>query len=160
MDEMTKEMGATLLSGGCLNIVGRPGTGKTTLLESLYSHLVAQVDPSSVLVLTADRDPADVPRNRLDLPPDAVLSAAPARSASSSAYGIARAAHSPRAARYVAFLSVADQAVPLAVLLAGHERGHSRGPGWPSQITAEVRSTAAFRTEVRDALYRVMEFDF
>src|SRR5699024_80577 len=57
-------------------------------------------------------------------------------------------------------LSGADQDVFLADLLAGHERGHSRGPDWPSEITAEVRSTAAFRTEVRDALNRVMEFDF
>ncbi len=160
MDEMTKEMGATLLSGGCLNIVGRPGTGKTTLLESLYSHLVAQVDPSSVLVLTADRDHADVLRNRLEVPADAVLSAAPARSMSSFAYGIARAAHTTRTGEDLAFISGADQDVFLADLLAGHERGHSRGPDWPSEITAEVRSTAAFRTEVRDALNRVMEFDF
>src|SRR5699024_2497903 len=160
MDEMTKEMGATLLSGGCLNIVGRPGTGKTTLLESLYSHLVAQVDPSSVLVLTADRDHADVLRNRLEVPTDAVLSAAPARSVSSFAYGIARAAHTTRTGEDLAFIPGADQDVFLADLLAGHERGHSRGPDWPSETTAEVGSTAAFRPEVRDALNRVMEFGF
>src|SRR5699024_12274005 len=97
MDEMTKVMGATLLSGGCLNIVGRPGTGETTLLESLYSHLVAQVDPSSVLVLTADRDHADVLRNRLEVPTAPVLSAAPARSVSALAYGAPRPPHASRA---------------------------------------------------------------
>ena len=160
MDEMTQRMGSTLLSGGCLNIIGRPGTGKTTLLESLYAQLVSTIDPASVLVLTPDRDHADVLRNRLQLPADAVLSSAPARSLASFAYGIARAAHTTRTGEDLEFISGADQDVFLADLLAGHELGHSRGPAWPSEITAEVRSTSAFRTEVRDALNRVMEFDF
>ncbi|WP_432791521.1 PD-(D/E)XK nuclease family protein [Brevibacterium sp. K11IcPPYGO002] len=160
MDEMTQRMGSTLLSGGCLNIIGRPGTGKTTLLESVYAQLVATVEPASVLVLTPDRDHADVLRNRLPLPADAVLSSAPARSLASFAYGIARAAHTTRTGDDLEFISGADQDVFLADLLAGHELGRSRGPAWPSEITAEVRSTSAFRTEVRDALNRVMEFDF
>ena len=160
MDEMTQRMGSTLLSGGCLNIIGRPGTGKTTLLESLYAQLVSTIDPASVLVLTPDRDHADVLRNRLELPADAVLSSAPARSLASFAYGIARAAHTTRTGEDLEFISGADQDVFLADLLAGHELGRSRGPEWPSEITAEVRSTSAFRTEVRDALNRVMEFDF
>ncbi|AMT93726.1 DNA helicase UvrD [Brevibacterium linens] len=160
MDEMTRRMGSTLLSGGCLNIIGRPGTGKTTLLESLYAQLVSTVEPASVLVLTPDRDHADVLRNRLRLPADAVLSSAPARSLASFAYGIARAAHTTRTGEDLEFISGADQDVFLADLLAGHELGHSRGPAWPPEITAEVRSTSAFRTEVRDALNRVMEFDF
>ena len=157
---MTRRMGSTLLSGGCLNIIGRPGTGKTTLLESLYAQLVSTVEPASVLVLTPDRDHADVLRNRLRLPADAVLSSAPARSLASFAYGIARAAHTTRTGEDLEFISGADQDVFLADLLAGHELGHSRGPAWPPEITAEVRSTSAFRTEVRDALNRVMEFDF
>lgn len=160
MDEMMQRMGSTLLSGGCLNIIGRPGTGKTTLLESLYAQLVSTIDPASVLVLTPDRDHADVLRNRLQLPADAVLSSAPARSLASFAYGIARAAHTTRTGEDLEFISGADQDVFLADLLAGHELGRSRGPAWPSEITAEVRSTSAFRTEVRDALNRVMEFDF
>ena len=160
MDEMTQRMGSTLLSGGCLNIIGRPGTGKTTLLESLYAQLVSTIDPASVLVLTPDRDHADVLRNRLQLPADAVLSSAPARSLASFAYGIARAAHTTRTGEDLEFISGADQDVFLADLLGGHELGHSRGPAWPAEITAEVRSTSAFRTEVRDALNRVMEFDF
>ncbi|MGC2940008.1 MULTISPECIES: PD-(D/E)XK nuclease family protein [unclassified Brevibacterium] len=160
MDEMTQRMGSTLLSGDCLNIIGRPGTGKTTLLESLYAQLVSTIDPASVLVLTPDRDHADVLRNRLQLPADAVLSGAPARSLASFAYGIARAAHTTRTGEDLEFISGADQDVFLADLLAGHELGHARGPAWPTEITAEVRSTSAFRTEVRDALNRVMEFDF
>lgn len=160
MDETTQRMGSTLLSGDCLNIIGRPGTGKTTLLESLYAQLVSAIDPASVLVLTPDRDHADVLRNRLQLPADAVLSAAPARSLASFAYGIARAAHTTRTGEDLEFISGADQDVFLADLLAGHELGRSHGPAWPSEITAEVRSTSAFRTEVRDALNRVMEFDF
>ncbi|SDS81381.1 Superfamily I DNA or RNA helicase [Brevibacterium siliguriense] len=157
---MTRRMGSTLFSGGCLNIIGRPGTGKTTLLESLYAQLVSTIEPASVLVLTPDRDHADVLRNRLQLPADAVLSSAPARSLASFCYGIARAAHTTRTGEDLEFISGADQDVFLADLLAGHELGHSRGPAWPPEITAEVRSTSAFRTEVRDALNRVMEFDF
>ncbi|WP_209373640.1 PD-(D/E)XK nuclease family protein [Brevibacterium renqingii] len=160
MEEMTEEMGGILLGGGCVNIIGRPGTGKTSLLESLYSHLVTRIAPASVLVLTPDREHADVLRNRLEVPADAVLSAAPARSLSSFAYGICRAAHTTRTGEDLEFISGADQDVFLADLLAGHELGHVRAPVWPAEITAEVRSTSAFRTEVRDALNRVMEFDF
>lgn len=160
MDEMTQQMGGALLSGRCLNIIGRPGTGKTTLLESVYADLVTRIDPAAVLVLTPDRDHADVLRNRLQPPADAVLTGAAARSLASYAYGIARAAHTTRTGEDLEFISGADQDVFLADLLAGHELGHSRGPLWPSELTAEVRSTSAFRTEVRDALNRVMEFDF
>jgi superfamily I DNA/RNA helicase len=160
MDEMSLRIGPALLAGNSLNIVGRPGTGKTTLLESVYSHVVSRVDPASVLVLTADRDHADVLRNRLAPPDDAVLTGAPARSLSSFAYGLARAAHTTRTGEDLEFISGADQDVFLADLLAGHELGRSRGPAWPVEITSEVRSTSAFRTEVRDALNRVMEFDF
>ncbi|WP_210605277.1 PD-(D/E)XK nuclease family protein [Brevibacterium oceani] len=160
MDEMPEEMSAALLGGQSLSIVGRPGTGKTTLLESVYARLVSRISPASVLVLTPDRDHADVLRNRLPVPADAVLSAAPARSLSSFAYGIARAAHTTRTGEDLEFISGADQDVFLADLLAGHELGHGRAPAWPTEITAEVRATSAFRTEVRDALNRVMEFDF
>lgn len=160
MDEMPEEMSTALLGGQNLSIVGRPGTGKTTQLESVYARLVSRISPASVLVLTPDRDHADVLRNRLPVPADAVLSAAPARSLSAFAYGIARAAHTTRTGEDLEFISGADQDVFLADLLAGHELGHGRAPAWPTEITAEVRATSAFRTEVRDALNRVMEFDF
>ena len=160
MDETTELIEAKLLAGESTTIVGRPGTGKTSLLETVYSQLVTELSPASVLVLTPNRDHADLLRNRLAVPPDAVLSAAPARSISSFAYGITRAAHAARTGEDLEFVSGADQDVFLADLLAGHERGHGLGPVWPTEISAEVRSTSAFRTEVRDVLNRVMEFDF
>ncbi|WP_350271200.1 PD-(D/E)XK nuclease family protein [Brevibacterium sp. CBA3109] len=160
MDEVTEEIGAKLLAGKSVTVVGRPGTGKTTMLESVYAQLMSAVSPASVLVLTPNRDHADVLRNRLAVPKDAVLASAPARSISSFAYGIARAAHTTQTGDDLEFISGADQDVFLADLLAGHELGHGRGPSWPAEITAEVRSTSAFRTEVRDFLNRVMEFDF
>lgn len=160
MDEVTEGISAKLLVGESVTVVGRPGTGKTSMLESVYAQLMAEVSPASVLVLTPNRDHADVLRNRLAVPRDAVLASAPARSISSFAYGIARAAHTAQTGDDLEFISGADQDVFLADLLAGHELGHGRGPAWPAEITAEVRSTSAFRTEVRDFLNRVMEFDF
>lgn len=160
MDDLTSELTAALLARTSCAIVGRPGTGKTTLLTEVYGRLVASTDPSSVLVLTPDRDHADVLRNTLPVPAEAVLRAAPARSLSSFAYGLVRAAHATATGEDLEFVSGADQDVFLADLLAGHEAGHGRRPAWPADITAEVRATSAFRTEVRDALNRVMEFDF
>ena len=160
MDDLTSELTAALLARTSCAIVGRPGTGKTTLLTEVYGRLVASTDPSSVLVLTPDRDHADVLRNTLPVPSEAVLRAAPARSLSSFAYGLVRAAHATATGEDLEFVSGADQDVFLADLLAGHEAGHGRRPAWPADITAEVRATSAFRTEVRDALNRVMEFDF
>ncbi|MCM1012130.1 UrvD/REP family ATP-dependent DNA helicase [Brevibacterium sp. XM4083] len=164
MDDLAPDHSATL-SAALLNresaaVIGRPGTGKTTLLEAVYGRLVESVDPSSILVLTPNRDHADVLRNTLPVPAEAILRAAPARSISSFAYGIARAAHATRTGEELEFVSGADQDVFLADLLAGHEAGHGRTPTWPSDITAEVRATSAFRTEIRDVLNRVMEFDF
>lgn len=160
MEEITASIAANLLAGRSTTVVGRPGTGKTTLLESVYAQMVDEISPASVLVLTPDRDHADVLRNRLAVPAHAVLSSAPARSISSFAYGIARAAHTTRTGEDLEFISGADQDVFLADLLAGHELGLGQGPVWPAEITAEVRSTSAFRTEIRDVLNRVMEFDF
>lgn len=160
MDDLTSTLTGTLLGRGSLAVIGRPGTGKTTLLAAVYGRLVESIDPSSVLVLTPDRDHADVLRNTLPVPREAVLRTAPARSISSFAYGIARAAHATRTGEELEFVSGADQDVFLADLLAGHESGHGRMPSWPPDITAEVRATSAFRTEIRDALNRVMEFDF
>lgn len=160
MDDLTSELTAALLARTSCAIVGRPGTGKTSLLTEVYGRLVVSTDPSSVLVLTPDRDHADVLRNTLPVPAEAVLRAAPARSLSSFAYGLVRAAHATATGEDLEFVSGADQDVFLADLLAGHEAGHGRRPEWPADITAEVRATSAFRTEVRDALNRVMEFDF
>ena len=160
MEDVTEEICAKLLAGESVTVVGRPGTGKTTMLETVYSRLMSETSPVSVLVLTPNRDHADVLRNRLAVPSDGVLSSAPARSIASFAYGIARAAHTTQTGDDLEFISGADQDVFLADLLAGHELGHGRGPAWPTEITAEVRSTSAFRTEVRDFLNRVMEFDF
>ncbi|MFC9443536.1 MULTISPECIES: UrvD/REP family ATP-dependent DNA helicase [Brevibacterium] len=164
MDDLAPDHTATL-SAALLNresaaVIGRPGTGKTTLLRAVYGRLVESVDPSSILVLTPNRDHADVLRNTLPVPAEAILRAAPARSISSFSYGIARAAHATRTGEELEFVSGADQDVFLADLLAGHEAGHGRTPHWPSDITAEVRATSAFRTEIRDVLNRVMEFDF
>lgn len=160
MDDLTSELTAALLARTSCAIVGRPGTGKTSLLTEVYGRLVTSTDPSSVLVLTPDRDHADVLRNTLPVPAEAVLRSAPARSLSSFAYGVVRAAHATATGEDLEFVSGADQDVFLADLLAGHEAGHGRRPDWPADITAEVRATSAFRTEVRDALNRVMEFDF
>ncbi|MGO2648330.1 MAG: AAA family ATPase, partial [Brevibacterium aurantiacum] len=77
MDEVTERIGAKLLAGESVTVVGRPGTGKTKMLESVYAQLMSSVSPSSVLVLTPNRDHADVLRNRLAVPRDAVLASAP-----------------------------------------------------------------------------------
>ncbi len=160
MDDKAGTVSAKLLARESVTIIGRPGTGKTTLLEAVYAQLVRTLDPASVLVLTPNRAHAGDLRDRLPVPPTAVLGSAPARSISSFAFGIARAAHSTRTGDDLAFVSGADQDVFLADLLAGHELGRGSGPAWPAEITAEVRATSAFRTEVRDALNRIMEFDF
>lgn len=160
MDDVAGEICVKLLARESVTVIGRPGTGKTTGMESVYAQLVSGISPASVLVLTPHRDHADVLRNRLAVPTDGVLSSAPARSIASFAYGIARAAHATQTGEDLEFISGADQDVFLADLLAGHELGHGRGPAWPAEITPEVRSTSAFRTEVRDFLNRLMEFDF
>lgn len=149
-----------LRAGSSVVVIGRPATGKTMLLESAYAELAAKIDPSDLLVLAPNRPHANMLRDRLRLPAGALLTRSPARSISSFAFGIARAIHSVRTGEDLAFVSGADQDVLISDLLAGHESGRGSRPDWPEVISAEVRATSAFRSEVRDALNLVMAHDF
>lgn len=147
-----------LLSGGSLAVLGGPGTGKTRALAETFGHLVAGgADPDDILVLAPSRGRADGLRDRLSASLGTVRSGPLARTPQSLAFGLLSARAAARGEQ-LRFISGAEQDAILADLLAGHERGEGRIPPWPARITPEIRSTAAFRSQLRDVLGRAMEW--
>lgn len=132
-------------------VIGAPGTGKTsTLVERVEWLLGAGLPPDEVLVLTPSRQSATALRDRLAIASGAATSGSMARSVASFAFQIVRAAEVHAGGQPPVLLTGGDEDQMLQDLLTGDEAdardGHDR---WPSWLGAQVRSTQAFRSEVR-----------
>lgn len=132
-------------------VIGAPGTGKTTTLAQRFGRLMAEgYSADEVLVLTPSRQSAATLRDELALASGVVASGSLARSVASFAFQIVRAAEVHAGGLPPVLLTGGDEDQMLQDLLAGDaadaEEGHDR---WPSWLGAQVRSTPAFRSEVR-----------
>ncbi|WP_159498301.1 ATP-dependent DNA helicase [Microbacterium sp. 18062] len=133
-------------------VVGAPGSGKTTLIVARAAALVAGgLDPDAVLVLTPTRQTATALRDRLSLAIGRARSGAPARSLVSLAFEIVRAHDVQRGAPAPRLLTGADEDQIVHELLRGDEADEADGlpSRWPEGFGAAVRSSRAFRSELR-----------
>ncbi|WP_291049378.1 UrvD/REP family ATP-dependent DNA helicase [Herbiconiux sp.] len=155
--------------GDTFAVIGAPGTGKTSTLIELVADRVLRCGfaPESILVLAASRQAATRLRDTVALRLGLVSNGPLARTASSAAFEIVRAAGAATAvrsagerARPVVLLTGAEQDRILAELLEGGiqdaEDGLSAVP-WPDSLTPEVRRLRAFRTELRELMMRATE---
>lgn len=135
-------------------VVGAPGTGKTTALVARVAGLVAAgVDPDAVLVLTPSRQTATALRDRLALTVGRATTGPLARSVASFAYQIVRATEVAAGEEPPQLLTGGDEDQLIEDLLEGDAEDEAHGRGrWPAGLTATVRSTKGFRTEVRTFL--------
>lgn len=145
--------------GGILRVLGAPGTGKTTVaLRLVLERVLAGVTPAACLVITPDRSRAAALRDRLTALLGArgvAVSEPPARSVISLAVGLLRRRAIETGAPQPWLLSGGEHDAILRELLAGHDEGEGRQPGWPARLRPLVGGTA-FRTELRDLLMRVV----
>ncbi len=144
---------------GCnITVIGAPGTGKTTLVCTVFEQLAATpgVGADDILVLTPNRDHATVLRDRLGPGRDGIRSAPAARSIHSFAFGLVSALSGATEGRQSRFISGAEQDAFLADMLEGYESGLIPAPAWPEHLSAEVRATRGFRDQLREALNEVM----
>ncbi|MGA1837908.1 PD-(D/E)XK nuclease family protein [Herbiconiux sp. 11R-BC] len=143
------------------SVLGAPGTGKTLTLIELVADRVERcgLTPESVLVLAPTRKSATALRDRVALRLGIPSNGPLARTASSAAFEVVRAAGASTG-RPVTLLTGAEQDRIVAELLQGDIDDAAEGkPGipWPPVLPPEVRRLRAFRTELRELMMRATE---
>ncbi|WP_164233466.1 ATP-dependent helicase [Microbacterium hydrocarbonoxydans] len=130
-------------------IIGAPGTGKTRALIDRVVHLLdaGGLRPEEVLVLTPSRQAATALRDRIGVRIGQATPGPLARSLGSFAFQLVRGAMVREGEEPPALLTGADQDRLIAELLAGDaEDGRI---GWPDALSASVRASKGFRSELR-----------
>lgn len=138
-------------------IIGAPGTGKTRTLVDRVVHLLdAQgLRPEEVLALTPSRQAATALRDRIGVRIGQATPGPLARSLGSFAFQLVRGAMVREGAEPPALLTGADQDRIIAELLVGDmEDGRI---AWPDALSASVRASKGFRSELRAFLAECTE---
>ncbi|SJN30193.1 ATP-dependent DNA helicase SCO5183 [Microbacterium esteraromaticum] len=141
----------------CGVIIGAPGTGKTTALVDRVVHLLGDgtLRPEEVLVLTASRQAATALRDRIGVRISQATPGPLARSLGSFAFQLVRGAMVRAGAEPPALLTGADQDRIIAELLAGDAEDETIT--WPEMLSASVRASKGFRSELRAFLAECTE---
>lgn len=143
-------------------IIGAPGTGKTRTLIERVVHLLgaeAALGPEEVLVLTPNRQAATVLRDRIGVRIGQATPGPLARSLGSLAFQIVRGAMVRAGEEPPALLTGADQDRIIADLLGGDAEDEAAGfeSRWPETLSAAVRASKGFRSELRAFLAECTE---
>ncbi|WP_375383890.1 PD-(D/E)XK nuclease family protein [uncultured Microbacterium sp.] len=135
-------------------VAGAPGTGKTeTLVARVAALAAAGVDPDAILVLTPSRQTATALRDRLALVVGRATSGPIARSVSSFAFQLVRAAEVFRGGEPPQLLTGGDEDQLVQDMLDGDAEDERSGRSrWPQWLGPSIRSTRGFRTDVRTFL--------
>ncbi|MDQ4214032.1 ATP-dependent DNA helicase [Microbacterium capsulatum] len=142
-------------------VIGGPGTGKTHVLVERIAHLVGDggLVAEEVLALTPSRQAATALRDRIGVRVRIATPGPLARSLGSFAFQIVRGAMVHGGQEPPALLTGADQDRIIADLLAGDAEDEAEGSPsrWPGELGATVRSSRAFRSELRAFLAECTE---
>ena len=139
-------------------VLGAPGSGKTTLVLRRVAHLVSQgIHPDAIRVLTPTRAQATALRDSLGLKLGVPTQGPTVQSLQSFGFSLVRADREARGLEPPTLRSGADVDQDIAAVLSEQELS-GRGPQWPSHLTVAVRSTEAFRTELRELIARLTEW--
>ncbi|WP_181408375.1 PD-(D/E)XK nuclease family protein [Schumannella sp. 10F1B-5-1] len=154
-----------LAPGASAVVVGAPGSGRTSTLIELVARRV-EADgfaPDEVIALAAGRASATRLRDRLAerlrAVPDAPVSSGPlARTIPSLAFDAVVARAAAEGAPRPRLLSGPEQDLLIAELLHG-AIDDGGGADWPPHLSPAVRRLPVFRTELRELLMRLTEYD-
>lgn len=136
-------------------VVGAPGSGKTvTIVERAAALISGGVRPEEMLVLTPTRQAATVLRDRLALRVRVATPGPLARSVAAFAYQLVRAHAVASGQESPQLLTGPDEDRIVGDLLDGDAADEAAGDPsrWPAWLTADIRGTRGFRTEVRSFL--------
>ncbi|WP_439902220.1 ATP-dependent helicase [Microbacterium azadirachtae] len=141
-------------------VIGAPGTGKThALVERVANLLDHGLAPEQVLALTPSRQAATALRDRIGVRVRVATPGPLARSLGSFAFQLVRGTMVHAGFEPPALLTGADQDRIIADLLAGDADDEQEGlpSRWPEHLAATVRSSRAFRSELRAFLAECVE---
>ena len=142
-------------------VIGGPGTGKTyALVERVAALIAGGLVPEQVLALTPNRQAATALRDRIGVRVRVATPGPLARSLGSFAFQLVRGTMVHSGQEPPALLTGADQDRIIADLLAGDAEDEAEPGGarrWPEELGATVRSSRAFRSELRAFLTECTE---
>ncbi len=142
-------------------VIGAPGTGKTDALVARVAALLGTrgLVPEQVLVLTSSRQAATALRDAIGVRIQQATPGPMARSLASFAFQVVRGAMVRAGQEPPALLTGADQDRIIADLLAGHAADEAEGEPsvWPDALSASVRASKGFRSELRTFLAECTE---
>ncbi|GAB3601005.1 ATP-dependent helicase [Microbacterium tumbae] len=142
-------------------VIGAPGTGKTHTLVARVAALlgVHGLAPEEVLVLTPSRQAATHLRDVIGVRIRQATPGPLVRSLASFAFLLVRGAMVRAGLEPPALLTGADQDRIIADLLAGHAADEDEGlpSRWPQALSASVRASRGFRSELRTFLAECTE---
>ena len=141
-------------------VIGAPGTGKThALVERIAALVESGLAPEQVLALTPNRQAATALRDRIGVRVRVATPGPLARSLGSFAFQLVRGTMVHAGQEPPALLTGADQDRIIADLLAGEAEDEGEGirSRWPESLGAAVRSSRAFRSELRAFLAECAE---
>jgi superfamily I DNA/RNA helicase/RecB family exonuclease len=144
--------------GRPLQVLGAPGTGKTTaLVEAVVDRVQRDgVDPGSVLVLAPTRLAAARLRELVTGRLSVTVREPLARTPQSFAFGVLRQVAARDGLPAPRLITGPEQDVVLRDLLAGHLAGAGRAPRWPDDLR-QALTTRGFRGQLRDLVMRAVE---
>lgn len=144
--------------GGVLQVVGGPGTGKTTVAVEAVADRVHRdgLPADSALLLAPTRVAAGALRVAVTRRLAATTTEPLARTPSALAFAVLRQAAALGGEPAPRLLSGAEQDLILSDLLAGHAAGSAPAPDWPDSVRGAL-GTRGFRDQLRDLLMRAVE---
>ncbi|TPW75860.1 ATP-dependent DNA helicase [Schumannella soli] len=141
-------------------VIGAPGSGKTSTLVELVARRVEHdgFSADEVLALAANRAGANRLRDQLASRLRAVAAGPLARTLPSLAFDAVVARAAAEGAPRPRLLSGPEQDLLIAELLHGEIDDGAPG-SWPDHLSAAVRRLPVFRTELREMLMRLTEYE-
>ena len=141
-----------------LVVLGAPGSGKTTLLRQRVGHLVSQgVHPDHIRFLTPTRAQATALRDEVGLALGHPTQGSIVQSVAAMCFSLLRTDRESRGLEPPTLRSGADVDQDIRSVLA-EQLASPAGPQWPEHLNPAVRSTEAFRTELRELIARLTEW--
>lgn len=139
-------------------VLGAPGSGKTSLIRARVAHAVAGgVNPDAIRILTPTREQATRLRDELGVMLGVPTRGAMVMSVQAFCFSLLRSDQEARGVEPSKLRSGADVDQDIRSVL-DEQRDSGVGPQWPEHLHPAVRSTEAFRTELRELIARLTEW--